>query len=65
MKTYIKVTVPGCAEGYIDTPENAKKILDEMVRNFEYAGDDTEGYQFVPIEMEEEEFENLPDFQGF
>ena len=64
MKTYIKITLPGEKNGYIDTPKNAKLIIDEMVKALSKYEDD-QSYEFKPIRMTEEEFNNLPDFMGF
>lgn len=61
---YIKVTLPGEDGGYLDTPENAKKIVDELVLNAQEYGDFS-SYEFSPVEMTEEEFNLLPEFQGF
>ncbi len=61
---YIKVTLPGEENGYIDTPENAKKIIDELVFNAEN-GDDFDAYEFKAIAMTEKEFDALPEFKGF
>lgn len=62
---YIKVTLPGFDDnGYIDTPENVKKIIDELVATAEDGGFD-ESYEFRAVEMSSEEFDALPEFTGF
>ena len=61
---YIKITLPGEKKGYIDTPENAKKIIDELVSSAEN-GDLEQSYEFRAVEMSEADFESLPEFCGF
>lgn len=61
---YIKITLPGEENGYIDTVENAKKIIDELVRSAE-DGDLEQSYEFKAVEMSESDFEALPEFRGF
>ena len=61
---YIKVTLPGEEAGYIDTPENAKTIIDELVNAAEN-GDIEQSYEFKAVEMSEDEFAALPEFRGF
>jgi len=61
---YIKVTLPGEENGYIDTAENVKTIIDELVRSAE-DGDFEQSYEFKPVEMSESDFEALPEFRGF
>lgn len=61
---FIKVTLPGETNGFIDTPEKAKVIIDEMVVNFREHGE-PESYEFHVIEMTQAEFDELPEFRGF
>lgn len=62
--TYIKVTLPGEKNGYIDTVENAKKVIDDMADGADkYA--DFISFEFTVVEMTQEEFEALPEFRGF
>ena len=44
--------------------EEAKDILESMAKNRAECSDE-EKYSFEVIEMTKEEFENLPEFQGF
>lgn len=62
---YIKVTIPDSETGYVDTPENAKKIIDELVQSAEENRDFEMSFEFKAIELTEEEFNQLPDFPGF
>lgn len=61
---YIKITLPGEENGYIDTAENAKKIIDELVSSAEN-GDTEQSYEFKAVEMSESDFNALPEFRGF
>ena len=60
---YIRVTLPGCNQGYVDTVEGVKEFIDVMAENA--ISGDFNGYEFTPVEMDENDFENLPEFQGF
>ena len=64
MKTYIKITEPGFKNGFVDTPDEAKKVIDQMIRTSLDCGE-SQSYTFTTIEMSEDEFESLPEFQGF
>lgn len=61
---YIKITLPGEENGYINTAENAKKIIDELVGGAEH-GDFEQSYEFKAVEMSETDFDALPEFRGF
>lgn len=61
---YIKITLPGEEAGYIDTPENAKTIIDELVSAAQ-KGDFEQSYEFKAVEMSEGEFAALQEFRGF
>ena len=61
---YIKITLPGEEAGYIDTPENAKTIIDQLVNDAK-KGDFDQSYEFKAVEMSEDEFSSLPEFRGF
>ena len=47
-----------------DTLQGAQDVLAQMVENA-YESDGEEKYVFEAVEMDEEEFNNLPEFQGF
>lgn len=49
---------------FIDTVEGAKSTLDHMVESSSVWSDEQE-FIFSTIEMTEEEFNDLPEFQGF
>ncbi len=61
---FIKITLPGSESGYIDTPDKAKSIIDEMVHNAD-DGDMDQCYEFSIVEMTQEQFDSLPEFRGF
>ena len=61
---YIKITLPGEENGYIDTPENAKQVVDELINSAEN-GDFEQSYEFKAVEMSETDFSVLPEFSGF
>ena len=61
---YIKISLPGEENGYIDTPENAKTIIDEIVSSAN-DGDFEHQYTFKAVEISEDEFNLLPEFKGF
>ena len=44
----------------IVTLDEAKSELDALIES-----DDAEGYNFSCVEMTEDEFKNLPEFEGF
>lgn len=64
MATYIKIK--DCENGnpLIVPLDEAKDILTQEVENFEYSGE-ANAYSFEPVDMSEEEFKSLPEFQGF
>ena len=64
MKTYIKITEVGFDHGFVETPENAKKIIDQMIQSADDCGE-PQSYAFRTVEMTEAEFEALPEFEGF
>lgn len=64
MKTYIKITEIGYDNGFVETPENAKMIIDQMIEQAHDCGE-TQSYAFHTVEMTEAEFKALPEFQGF
>jgi hypothetical protein len=61
---YIKVSLVGEISGFLDTAENAKKIIDELIINAQN-GDFEQSYEFRAVEMSEQDFDLLPEFQGF
>lgn len=63
-KVFIRVTLPGEEGGFIDHPDHAKMLIDEMVFNAEEYGH-LDGYEFRPVIMTETEFAELPEFDGF
>ena len=65
-QVYIKITLPGYEGkgGYVDTPENAKAVIDQLVTNAWESGD-FDGYELAPVIMTEKEFNQLPEFTGF
>jgi len=63
-KTYIKIDEPGFNSGLIETHENAKLFIDEMIQATWDCGE-PQSYTFSTVEMSEEEFKALPEFQGF
>lgn len=63
-KVYIQVSLIGFGDGFIDDPEHAKQIIDEMVENATEYGV-LDAYEFRPVIMTETEFSELPEFTGF
>lgn len=61
---YIKITLPGEENGYIDTVDNAKKAIQDMADGADRYGDFS-SFEFTVVEMTEDEFESLPEFRGF
>ncbi len=58
-KTYIKISLEGF-NSYTDTIEGAKRLIDQA-EDWE----DDAVYSFSPIQMTEQEFTDLPEFQGW
>lgn len=62
-KVYVKVTEIQGRSGYIDTLENIAKTLPDLFDGLkELPG---EGYEITVVHMTEEEFDALPEFEGF
>ena len=62
---YIKISLPGSKAGFVETPEQAKVVIDSMVNAAETNDDDMQEYTFSVVEMTPKEFEALPEFEGF
>ena len=62
---YIKISLPGSKAGFVETPDQAKVVIDSMVKAAEENNDDMQEYTFSVVEMKQEEFEALPEFEGF
>ena len=60
-KCFIKISDGG--RHYIDTVENAKKVIDQMAADS--CEDEPHYFEFSTIYMTQKQFEELPEFEGF
>ena len=63
-KKYIRVERSDTAGGYIDKLQDIPQVIDGEFDDFEYLPEGTQLILTV-VEMEESEFENLPEFEGW
>lgn len=54
-KLYIKITLPGSEDGYVETIEGAKEAINNMVEYYSETESD-DSFEFKVIELTEEEF---------
>lgn len=64
MSIYIKVQDGSKGSYFIGTFEEAVEMLDQECENLKDDGE-CNGYIFEPVEMTDEEYRKLPEFQGF
>jgi hypothetical protein len=65
MAIYIKVSLEGEKTCYYDTLDGAVTTLKYMAEEKAYSSKDEHKYVFEAVEMSDEDFEALPEFQGF
>ena len=57
---YCMVTLDG--HGFVDTVKNVQDVLPDLLSGID---NPDEGYTISPVEMTDDEFDALPEFQGF
>ena len=65
IKRYIKITHNNDNQNYIETKENIMNALDGELDGFLEGSEIGESINLTIIEMEESEYEKLPEFTGW
>lgn len=64
-KRYIKITYNDAEHGYIETKENIMSALESELDGLLNYGEIGDSINLTIIEMEESEYEKLPEFTGW
>jgi hypothetical protein len=65
IKRYIKITHNNDEQNYIETRENIMNAMDGELDGFLEYGEIGDSINLTIIEMEESEYEKLPEFMGW